>query len=325
MINSQFPESVKQKTIRDTLHFIGIGLHTGRKVSMNIYPAEVNSGIRFVRKDVILGRGVVPAFWHNVADAQLCTTLENEYGVSVNAVEHLMAALRGCNVDNALIEIDGPEVPIMDGSADAFVSMVDAVGLVDQDSTRRAILIHKPVQAYEFDKYAMLLPDNRSSFSMAIYYPETMVGYQKYSINLNPVSFAKDISQARTFGFRGQIEQMRDQGLLRGGSLNNAVVVDNYGLLNEEGLRFDDEFVRHKLLDSIGDLYLAGMPIVGHFNAYKTGHLLNQILLIKLFADTEAWSYVNLDEVKRAQSTNESQYLDPIPKPDNQLTFHNYS
>jgi UDP-3-O-[3-hydroxymyristoyl] N-acetylglucosamine deacetylase len=236
-----------------------------------------------------------------------------------------MAALRGCNVDNALIEIDGPEVPIMDGSSDTFVSMIDAVGVVDQGSPRKAILIHKPVKAHEFDKYAMLLPDHSSSFSMAIYYPETMIGYQKYSIKLSAESFARDISRARTFGFRRQIEHMRNQDLLRGGSLKNAVVVDDYDLLNEDGLRFDDEFVRHKLLDSIGDLYLAGMPIIGHFHAYKTGHLLNQILLIKLFSDTDAWSYVNLDEVEQAQSTHKGKYTSPIAEPTDQILLNIHS
>ena len=219
MNNARFAEPVNQTTLKETLRFIGTGLDSGRGVSMCVHPAEPNLGVRFVRKDVSLGRGVIPALWYNATDSRLCTTVANEFGTSVSTIEHLMAALRGCNVDNALVEIDGPEVPIMDGSASAFVSMLEAVGTVDQELPRRAILVHKSVKMNHGEKFAMLLPGHSSRFSMAIDFPDTMIGYQRYSIKLNAERFARDISRARTFGLRGQIEHLLEQDLLLGGSV----------------------------------------------------------------------------------------------------------
>jgi len=288
--------TVMQHTLKESISYVGRGLHTGHKVAMRLRPGEVNSGICFFRKDVPRGRGMIPARWHNVVTTRLCTVIGNEHGVQIGTIEHLMAALRGCGVDNAIIELDGPEVPIMDGSSEPFVSLIERVGTVSQAAPRRAIWIHRPIAVCEGEKFAVLMPDTTTRITVEINFAPSAVGHHRLSLELVDDVFQIEIARARTFGFADQIQELRKQGLSRGGSLRNAILVDGDHIINEEGLRFRDEFVRHKILDCLGDLALVGAPILGHFYAYKPGHELNNALLRQLFYETDAWSYLGVDE-----------------------------
>lgn len=285
-----------EKTLRKTISFIGIGLHGGKKVSMDIKPALPGTGINFLRKDVTPGQGMISARWYNVTETQLSTTLGNEHGVNISTVEHLLAALRGCGVDNALIEIDGPEVPIMDGSSAPFVSTIEQIGTVTQPQKRNVIWIQRPIEVRDGDKYAILLPYNSSRITIEIDFPGSAIKSQTLSVELINEAFRNDVARARTFGFAHQVDFLKEQGLARGGSLNNAILVDGDRIVNDEGLRFADEFVRHKILDCLGDLALAGVPIMGHLYAYKPGHALNNELMHKLFEERSNWSYLTMDE-----------------------------
>lgn len=289
-----------QRTLKESIPYVGVGLHTGKNVSMRVRSAEENRGIRFVRRDAPAGQGVIPALWHNVIDTRLSTVIGNEYGISVHSVEHLMAALCGCGIDNAVIELDGPEVPIMDGSAEPFVTLIEQAGVVRQSAPRKAIQIHKPVTVSDGDKFAVLMPDRIPRLTVEIDFESSVVGFQRLSLELVNGSFKHDVAPARTFGFMDEVEHLHKMGLARGGSLRNAIVIDGDRVMNEEGLRFHDEFVRHKALDCTGDLYLAGAPIVGHFFGHKPGHTLNNALMQQLFAEEDAWSYVTLDDMDRA-------------------------
>ncbi len=260
-----------------------------------MHPADVNSGVTFVRADLPEDRSVIAARWDRVCDTTLCTVIGNRHGASVGTVEHLMAALRGCGVDNALIELDGPEVPIMDGSAAPFVFLIESAGVTSQAAIRRAIRILKPVEVREGDKLARLAPGPGFSFSFEIDFPSQAVSRQKGRIRLANGAFKSDLASARTFGFLKDVEGLRARGLARGGSLDNAIVINGDRIMNEDGLRFEDEFVRHKILDSIGDLYLAGAPILGHFHGARSGHTLNNALLRALFEDELSWCYDTMD------------------------------
>nr|MDP9196608.1 UDP-3-O-acyl-N-acetylglucosamine deacetylase [Pseudomonadota bacterium] len=246
--------------------------------------------ITFVRTDQPAATAVVPALWDRVTETRLCTVIANEHGVSVSTVEHLMAALRGCGIDNAVVEIDGPEVPIMDGSSAPFVFLIECAGIVDQDAPRRTIRILKEVTVRDGDKIATLSPAAESIFSCEISFESKVIGRQIGLVHLGEGRFRSDVSRARTFGFLHEVEYLRSIGLARGGSLDNAIVIDGDTILNEGQLRYPDEFVRHKILDSIGDLYLAGAPILGRFHAFRPGHALNSQLLRALFADRSAWT-----------------------------------
>lgn len=285
-----------EKTLREPVSFIGIGLHTGNKVSMRIKPAMPGSGILFLRKDVLSGQGMISARWYNVTETRLSTTLGNEHGVTVATVEHLLAALRGCGIDNAIIEIDAPEVPIMDGSSDPFVKTIEQIGTVAQPQKRSVIWIQRPIEVREGDKYAILMPYNSSRITIEIDFSGSAIRSQTLSVELVNEAFRNDVARARTFGFSQQVDYLKQQGLARGGSLNNAVLIDGDRIVNEEGLRYTDEFVRHKILDCLGDLALAGVPIMGHLYAYKPGHELNNRLMHKLFEDRSNWSYLTMDE-----------------------------
>jgi len=258
---------------------------------MDIQPGDVNSGIIFIRTDVPGDRGVIPATWEYVLDMPLCTVIANGRGVAVSTIEHVMAALRGCGIDNAVIEVDGPEVPAMDGSAAPFVAMIEAVGTAAQAGARRAIRVLKRIQVGDAERSASLTPGPGCSFSFEIDFPSRAVRRQEGFIRLANGAFKADLAHARTFGFLAEVEHLRASGLARGGSLDNAIVVDDDRILNADGLRYEDEFVRHKLLDSVGDLYLAGAPIIGHFHGCKSGHTLNHVLLRALFADETAWCF----------------------------------
>ena len=282
---------VYQRTMKQTALCQGVGLHSGEPSSLTLHPSPVNSGICFKRTDVDPEKGIIPARWDRVIDTRLCTVLGNEHGVRLSTVEHLMAALSGCGVDNVLIEIDGPEVPIMDGSSGPFVKLIEEAGLVEQDAPRRIIRILKTVEVQNGDSRAVLRPAESCSLDMGIDFEGTAVDKQSLSMGFVNGAFSKELAQARTFGFLHEVEAMQAAGLAKGGSLDNAIVVDGGTIMNEDGLRFDDEFVRHKILDAVGDLYLAGALIVGSFSGARSGHAINNRLLHALFADEDAWRY----------------------------------
>jgi len=295
MVQTQHIEQINQKTLRHPVAFVGIGLHCGRQVSMVVHPAEANTGILFLRKDMPAGEGLIAASWHNVVDTEMSTTIGNDYGHTIDTVEHLMAALRGCGVDNALVEVDGPEVPIMDGSAEPFVNMIERVGLREQDAPRHAIWIQRPVEVREGDKYATLMPASTLRISVEIAFDNALVGSQTLSLELVDGAFRRQVARARTFSFMHQVAALKRRGLIKGGLLDNAILVDGERIVNASGLRYRDEFVRHKVLDCLGDLALAGAPILGHYQAYKPGHELNYRLLHALFERRDAWSCITMD------------------------------
>jgi UDP-3-O-[3-hydroxymyristoyl] N-acetylglucosamine deacetylase len=265
---------------------------------MVVKPAAQNSGITFVRKDVRTVDNRVPAHWRNVVDTTMSTILANRDGVKVGTVEHLMAALSGCGVDNAVVELDGPEVPIMDGSAAPFVSVIETVGTADQSACRKALWIHRPVEVRCGDKFSILMPANTLRITVEIDFQESAVGFQTHSVSLVNEAFRNDIAHARTFGFASDVTRLQHQGLAKGGSIRNAILVDGDRIINEEGLRYQNEFVRHKILDVMGDLALIGVSLVGHLYAHKPGHKLNHMLIKQLLAIPDAWSYTTIDDIQ---------------------------
>ena len=284
-----------QKTLKSAIGCKGVGLHSGSKVAIRLLPAPADTGIVFRRTDIAGGGAVVPALWSNVGDTRLNTCIENEAGVSVGTVEHLMAALAGMEIDNAFVDINGPEVPVMDGSAFPFVFLIECAGVVEQDAPRRAIKVLKRVTVADGGRSASLFPGDGFSLTVEIDFAAAVIARQQCSLRFESGIFRSEISRARTFGFEHEVAQLRAAGLARGGSLDNAVVVSGDRVLNEDGLRYDDEFVRHKMLDAVGDLYLAGAPIIGRFHGIRCGHEMNNRLLAELFADSSAWTYVNAD------------------------------
>ena len=291
--------SARQNTLRQAVSFVGLGLHSGRKSRMTLRPCDDASGIFFRRKDVPAAQSLIAARWHRVTSTTLSTGLSNSHGVSISTVEHLMAALRLCGIDNLEIEVDGPEIPIMDGSAKPFVETLKSIGTREIDATRKAILVHKPIEVRDGERYALFMPDNRSRVTVSIDFPEAAIGAQTLSVDIDDPVLRYSIAPARTFGFMHEVEQLRERGLALGGSLNNAILVDGENIVNPEGLRFTDEFVRHKVLDAIGDLSLIGVPVMGHYHAFKSGHLMNKLLIYKLLTDKSAWSLTDTDELSR--------------------------
>lgn len=290
------PQTLRQRTLKASIGCTGIGLHSGAKVTMVLHPAEPDSGIRFRRTDVAGQGAVLAARWSNVGDTRMNTSLTGANGVGVGTVEHLMSALAGMGVDNCLIDINGPEVPVMDGSAAPFLFLVECAGLVEQDVPRRAIRVLKRVVVKDGDRMASLTPSAGFSLRFEIDFNSRAISRQEMFVNLGRGSFKSEIARARTFGFEQEVAMLRSAGLARGGSLDNAVVIDSTGtrVLNDDGLRYPDEFVRHKLLDAVGDLYLAGAPIIGHFHGVRSGHALTNQLLRTLFADSSAWGWATL-------------------------------
>ncbi len=284
-------ESQQRKTLADVVSVEGVGVHAGLSARLEVRPAPAHHGIVFVRQDKAANIAAIPAKWNNVTDTRMCTVLTNEHGVSVATVEHLMAALAGCGIDDALITIDGPEIPIMDGSAAAFVALFEEAGYEISGQPRQFIRVLKTIRVEDGDKWAQLEPGSLQRFEMTIDFASAAIGRQTRALILKPSTFALDIARARTFGFLHDVQQMQKMGLGKGGSLDNAVVVDGDRILNADGLRYEDEFVRHKLLDSVGDLALAGAPIRGTYHSYKGGHALNNLLLRQLFADESQWEW----------------------------------
>lgn len=284
---------LRQRTLKSSIGCSGIGLHSGSRVCMTLHPAEVNTGIRFRRTDISGMGAEIPALWSHVGDTRLNTSLAGENGVVIGTVEHLLSAFAGAGIDNCLIEIGGAEVPVMDGSAAPFLFLIECAGTVEQSAPKRAIRINKRISVKDGDRVVSLTPSPGFSVRFEIDFNSQAVARQDLFINLGRGTFKSDISRARTFGFEHEVAQLRQAGLARGGSLDNAVVIDATGskVLNDDGLRYGDEFVRHKILDAVGDLYLAGGPILGHFHGVRSGHALNNRLLRTLFADSSAWQW----------------------------------
>lgn len=282
-----------QHTVASEVVFDGVGLHSGQMIHMVLKPAAEDTGIVFVRTDISDRDNKVPAHWERVIQSQLCTLIQNDDEVQIGTIEHLMAALRGCGIDNVIVELDGPEVPIMDGSSELFVESLDDIGATAQNKPRRVIKVLKKVSIEEDGKTVSLSPASSSVFAGAIDFDHPVIGQQDYKVSLVNGNFRHDIANCRTFGFLHEVEAMHKAGLALGGSLDNAIILDREKVLNNSGLRREDEFIRHKLLDAIGDLFLAGHAIVGEYFGDKPSHALNNKLLRALFADELAWTYVD--------------------------------
>ena len=280
-----------QRTLSRSVECSGIGLHSGKEVNLTIKSAPVNHGIKFVRMD-LPHKPVIGAHFRNVVDTSLATTLGAD-GVIVSTVEHLMATFAGLSIDNALVEMDAYEAPIMDGSAEAFTSMLQGAGIKTQSGKRYTFVVKKPIEMEDDGKKVGLYPSDSLKISYTIEFDHPLVKRQSYSISLTDSLFEKEISRARTFGFLHEVNYLKQNGFARGGSLENAVVLDQEGILNDEGLRYEDEFVRHKVLDCIGDLSLLGMPFVGHIVAHKSGHALNHALLKRFIDQKACWETVH--------------------------------
>ena len=292
-VNSIF----KQKTLSSSISCTGVGLHSGKQINMILHPADINSGIVFCRSDSNQA-GNIQASWTNVTDTILATTITNEAGLCVGTIEHLMAAFSGCGIDNVVVELDGPEVPIMDGSAAPFIFLVECAGSTIQNAARRAIRVEKTIRVGSDRNFISLSPAPSFGIKFTIEFDTSAVKRQFLEMRLVNGAFKNEIARARTFGFTHEVDAMREAGLALGGSLENAIVIEGNTILNEGGLRYEDEFVRHKVLDCVGDLYLAGAPIIGKIDGYRSGHTLNHQLLCALFEDDTSWSYVELtDEV----------------------------
>jgi UDP-3-O-[3-hydroxymyristoyl] N-acetylglucosamine deacetylase len=283
-----------QRTIKHPISCFGIGLHTGLNISLTLLPADEDTGILFCRTDIESSNSFIPAKYDMVSGTMLGTTLSNKTGVQVSTVEHLMAAIWGCRINNLLIKINGPEIPIMDGSAEPFVFMLECAGFVEQNKGRKVIEVLNKVEIKEGDAYASVEPSPEFSVTMEIDFPNKIIANQKCFFDSRSFSFKMDLCRARTFGFVHEVEKLRSMGLALGGSLDNAIVIDEDRILNTEGLRYKDEFVRHKVLDSIGDFNLAGAYIKGHFHGIKSGHAINNKLLHKLFSNENAWRVVEM-------------------------------
>lgn len=287
---------LKQRTLKNSIHATGVGLHTGSKVTLNLRPAPVNSGIVFRRVD--LDPVVeIAARAGNVGDTTLSTTLVKD-GVRVATIEHLLSALCGLGIDNAVIEVDAAEIPIMDGSAGPFVFLIQSAGIEEQQASKSFIRITKPVCLRQGDKSVTLEPFNGFKVSYTLLYDHPV--YRKYTksatVDFSSTSFVKEVSRARTFGFMHEFEELRNRNLALGASMDNAIAVGDYKVLNEDGLRYEDEFVKHKILDSIGDLYLLGRSLIGEFKGYKSGHALNNALLRTLEVNEDAWEIVHFEK-----------------------------
>jgi len=283
---SSIKPAVFQTTLNDKISCTGVGLHSGTDVTITLAPAPANTGIQFRRVDVA-ENDIIPARFESVVDTQLGTTIANDAGVRVLTIEHLMAAFAGCGVDNAIVEIDGEEVPIMDGSSAPFVKLIEHVGVKDLTCPRKVVRIKRVVHVGDQGKYATLRPADAFEVDLEIDFESPVIGRQHHHVRLVNGAFKSELARARTFGFMEDVEALRSMGLSQGGSLDNCIVVDGDVILNEDGLRYRDEFVRHKLLDVVGDLATAGFAIEGRFEGAKTGHALNNELLKAVFADPD--------------------------------------
>ncbi|MDG1292974.1 MAG: UDP-3-O-acyl-N-acetylglucosamine deacetylase [Pseudomonadales bacterium] len=291
---------IRQRTLRNSIRATGVGLHTGKKVYLTLRPAPVDTGIVFRRVDLdpvveILAQA------KNVGDTTLSTTLVKG-DVRISTVEHLLSAMAGLGIDNAYVEMNASEVPIMDGSAGPFVFLLQSAGIEEQAAAKKFIRIKREVRLDDGDKFASFLPRNgfKVSFSIDFDHPVFRGRPAIAEVDFCSTSFVREVSRARTFGFMHDMENLRSQGLAQGGSVDNAIVVDDFRIVNEDGLRYEDEFVRHKVLDAIGDLYLLGNSLIGEFKAHKSGHALNNMLLRELIAQPDAWEVVTFEDSEKA-------------------------
>jgi len=299
---------IKQRTLKNVIRATGVGLHTGKKVFLTLRPAAVDTGIIFRRVDLDVPVEI-KACPENVGDTRLSTSLVKGE-VKISTVEHLLSAIAGLGIDNAYVDLSAPEVPIMDGSAGPFVFLIQSAGIQEQNAPKRFIRIKRTIRVQDGDKWAMFEPFDgfKVGFTIDFDHPVFKTGQQTAVVDFSTTSFVKEVSRARTFGFMRDIEHLRERELALGGSLDNAIVVDDYRILNEDGLRYEDEFVKHKILDAIGDLYLLGHSLIGAFSGYKSGHELNNRLLCTLLADEAAWEEVTFEDVQTAPIL----YMQPI-------------
>ncbi|MCV6587229.1 MAG: UDP-3-O-acyl-N-acetylglucosamine deacetylase [Marinibacterium sp.] len=304
-----------QKTLKSAVTFEGVGLHSGRKVRMSVRPAPADHGIWFRRTDIELGDPMIPASWDAVERGPLCTRLVNTAGVDVSTVEHVMAALAGAGITNVVVDVNGPELPILDGSSLIFIRAFKARGILTQDRPAHAIEILKPISVTD-DKGATATLDrcDRLRIEFHIDFPGTAIGKQSRTLDMSNGAFARVLSDSRTFCRREDVEAMRANGLARGGTIDNAVVVDGDDILTPGGLRHDDEAVRHKMLDALGDLALAGAPILGHYTGDKAGHSLTNLLLCELFARPDAYRIVTCTPEIAARLPGEGLVMGEIPE-----------
>jgi UDP-3-O-[3-hydroxymyristoyl] N-acetylglucosamine deacetylase len=300
---------MKQRTLKNIIRATGVGLHTGEKVYLTLRPAPTNTGIIFRRVDLEVPVEIA-ARTENVGDTRLSTTLIKK-AVRISTIEHLLSALAGLGIDNAYIDLSAPEVPIMDGSAGPFVFLIQSAGIEEQNIPKKYIRIKRPIQVQQGDKWARFEPFDgfKVSFQIDFNHPVFKRQPQSVEIDFSKTSFVKEVSRARTFGFMQEVELLRENQLALGGSLDNAIVMDDYRILNEDGLRYEDEFVKHKVLDAIGDLYLLGHSLIGAFSGYKAGHELNNTLLRALLTNQSAWEIVSDDNTRKVTSMS---YLQPI-------------
>ncbi|MEJ2346648.1 MAG: UDP-3-O-acyl-N-acetylglucosamine deacetylase [Gammaproteobacteria bacterium] len=291
---------IKQRTLKNVIRATGVGLHTGKKVYLTLRPAPPDTGIIFRRVD-LKDPVEIKAGPENVGDTRLSTTLVKG-NVRISTVEHLLSALAGLGIDNAYVDLSAPEVPIMDGSAGPFVFLIQSAGIEEQNAPKRFIRIKRMIAIEEDDKWARFDPFDgfKVGFSIDFDHPVFRSHGQQAEVDFSTTSFVREVSRARTFGFMRDIEQLRERELALGGSLDNAIVVDDYRILNDDGLRYEDEFVKHKILDAIGDLYLLGHSLIGAFSGHKSGHALNNRLLRALMADEKAWEQVTFEDVETA-------------------------
>jgi len=291
---------INQRTLKNVIRATGVGLHTGEKVYLTLRPAAVDTGVVFRRVDLdpVVELSAKP---DRVGDTRLSTALQ-QGEVSVSTVEHLMSALAGLGIDNVYVELTSPEVPIMDGSAAPFVFLVQSAGVIEQNAPKEFIRVTKPIKVEQDDKWATFEPFEgfKVSFAIDFDHPIFAKSPQRATVDFSTTSFVKEVSRARTFGFMHEVEALREAGLALGGSHDNAIVMDSYTILNDDGLRYEDEFVKHKILDAIGDLYLLGHPLIGAFSAYKSGHALNNKLLRALVSQPDAWELVTFDDPEDA-------------------------
>ena len=293
---------IKQRTLKNPIRATGIGLHTGEKVTLRLMPADINRGIVFRRLDAdgqMLGE--FQAGVEHVRDTRLSTTLERD-GIRVSTVEHLMSAFAGLGIDNVIVELNATEIPIMDGSSGPFVFLLQSAGIIEQSAPKKFIRIKRHIKINDGDKWANLSPYSgfKVKFTIDFDHPVMQSSTQSEEFQFSTTSFVKEVSRARTFGFIDELETLQNAGLARGGSFDNAIVLDSFHILNKEGLRYEGEFVKHKILDAIGDLYLTGHLLIGEFQAYKSGHSLNNRLIRKLMQDKSAWELVTFDDSEEA-------------------------
>lgn len=294
---------IYQRTLKNIIHATGVGIHTGKKVFLTLRPAPINNGIVFLRSDLDTNIDL-KACPQNVGDTSWSTSLIKD-GVRVSTIEHLMAAFAGLGIDNAYVEVSAPEVPIMDGSAGPFIFLLQSAGIEEQPALKRFLRIKRKVAVEQNDKWAALKPFNgfKVSFTIDFDHPVFHNSSQSASVVLSSTSFVKDVSRARTFGFLTEFEHLQAQNLAQGCSLDNVVVVDDYRVVNEDGLRYNDEFVKHKMLDAIGDLYLAGYSIIGEFVGHKSGHAVNNAIVKKLLQTEDAWELITFNSAQEVPIT----------------------